>query len=329
MIEAHKISKMILRKYGLNSTQIDKYFLRLNALRKEIHPNTNDLAPPPKEFYITSKDHVPIFIQCWIPKNPKGLFLCQHGNNVHGDLFTPLADEVFIKNWAVISIDNRGHGRSGPIRGYFDKPEQMLPIYNVIIKSWKKKYPETPIHFIGESLGCTLVAMYAQSVWCELAPINSIIFMVPPFKIKGTEYLIRMGNLIKYILYFPIKFFEYLSYRRPFLKLNGFKHVNSYLESFDAYDREDPLINQILSFANIRSLGLLIINFRKYVKKIKISTLILQGTNDDLLDPSGAVKLYDVLESKKKKLIFYKGANHSLFMDKNSQRIYTDIMNWI
>jgi len=70
--------------------------------------------------------------------------------------------------------------------------------------------------------------------------------------------------------------------------------------------------------------------FRDAVPQIpQIPILILQGTADSILEPGGAKILYQSLKSNNKELKFFKNADHSLFMDSNSQKIYGIIQVWI
>lgn len=318
----------VFKKHGMSDEEIDSYFTRLANLRVEIHPDTNKRAFLPKESYIKSNDGIPIYFQRWIPKNPKGLFLCQHGNSVHGDLFVPFADEVVPQGWAVISIDNRGHGRSGPTRGYIDKPQEMIYIYQNMIASWRKKYPNTPIIFIGESLGCIFNAMYCESKMGKEFPPDSIIFMVPPLYVGPLRKLMSAKSLISLLVIPVLRFLEILSFGHPLMKHRSFEAVPTYLKTFSEYDINDPLINDWIYLGNFRSLASLFIHFQDYIKNIDLPILILQGTGDSILDPVGAFDIFNLVKSKKKKIKYYKNANHSLFMDKNSQAIYQDIMKW-
>lgn len=321
-------TEFVFKKFGMSNSEIDAYFARLEELRKEIHPDKHKRAFLPKEHYIKSNDGIPIYFQTWIPNNPKGLFLCQHGNSVHGDLFVPFADEVVPQGWAVISIDNRGHGRSGPTRGYVDKPHEMIYIYGKIIASWRKKYPKTPIIFIGESLGCIFNAMYCQSKIGKEFPPDSIIFMVPPLYVGPLKKILPVKKAAKFLVLPFLKFLEIISFGRPLMKHRFFEAVPTYLKAFSEFDEKDPLINDWIYLGNFRSLAYLFIHFREYVEQINLPILILQGTGDTILDPIGAFDIFHLVKSKIKKLKFYKNANHSLFMDKNSQEIYKDIMKW-
>ncbi|MHA1790639.1 MAG: serine aminopeptidase domain-containing protein [Candidatus Helarchaeota archaeon] len=74
-------------------------------------------------------------------------------------------------------------------------------------------------------------------------------------------------------------------------------------------------------------------NNEKYIenggKNFKIPILICQETSDTLLDDSGAKLLYNKININDKKIIYYKNANHSLLFDKNSIKIYYDLLKWI
>ncbi|MHA1340064.1 MAG: alpha/beta fold hydrolase [Promethearchaeota archaeon] len=335
------ITEKYLRILGFSQNQINIYLKNLTNLQKKIislHYNEGKLENTlkimePRSFFMHLKGFPRIFIQKWIPQRPKGLILCQHGNNVNSDLFIPFGNLAFALNWAVLAIDNIGHGRSGPLRGLYKDPKFIFPVYDLIIKSWRKKYPKSLILLIGESLGCTQIARYVatknKSSLKNL--INGIIFIVPPFLIRKIEFLLNSTltkTLVKCVGFTVLEFLHYLSFKKPFFTNRYFKSHNSYLPEFVEFDKNDILSNDKFYFEAIAQKIKLIADFEKNATKIDLPTLILQGSRDSILHPSGAFSLYKIIPSKMKKIIIYKNAEHSLFMDKNSQGIYMDIIKW-
>src|SRR5271157_1254830 len=183
-----QFSEKILAWEGTSSADVQQYYANLQALRERIHPGKT-LAPEPNEYYLRCPDGVRIFCQEWIPDTPRALILCQHGNNVHGDIFFSLADDFFYRNIGVLAVDNRGHGRSGPVRGHCDKPVQMNAIYYRIFKRWRQEFPGVPCFFLGESLGSCIVTNFASQYANRCPNLVSVILMVAPFRIRGENFV--------------------------------------------------------------------------------------------------------------------------------------------
>lgn len=320
-------SKKVLRRFGYSDFEINQYYQRLDDLRRAIHPQA-DLKMTSREFFVKCADSVPIFCQSWMVNRPKGLILCQHGNSVHGDLFYPFADEMVADGWSVISIDNRGHGRSGPRRGLFDEPEKMVHIYTSIMRSWRQKHPNTPVIMFGQSLGCIMVAKcFSKKNPRGIVP-DALILNVPPYEMGATRYLRPAEKLIKLTLLPIFTILGNLFYKMPVLYHRFYEPIPTYIKEFQVYDKNDPLINRRHYLITFRSLGILFMEFHHLIPNISVPTLILQGTGDSILDPTGARLLYDEINSPDKTIKFYSKANHSQFMDENSQQIYTDIHSW-
>ncbi len=318
------LSEIILRGLKIPSQDIIHHYELLGHLRKRIHPRGGN-TPDPREYYLRCSDGTRIFCQEWIPPTTRAIVLCQHGNNVHGDIFFPLVDALFPAGIAIIAVDNRGHGRSGFFRGHNDAPAQMNAIYYHIFKRCAREFLGVPCFFLGESLG-TCIATNFASRYAKLCPnLVSIIFMVSPFRIRA-EFLVR---LILPMFVPIVLFLRGLLGPHGYVKLPQDYNNPTYLPEFNAYDMFDRMNSRVNTATNISHLIWLMMSFRPRVSKIQLPILILQGTGDKMVDPFGTRRLYLKVRSRKKKLIFYPNANHSLFMDQHSQAIYEHIRAWV
>lgn len=317
--EPYGISKEYLRELNISEENIDSYYKKLSALRERINPGIEQ-RPPDKEFYLKCTDGAKIFIQKFIPNAPKAIILFQHGHTIHSDIIYPLADYLYAKNIGIIAVDNRGHGRSGPGRGVFDKPELIFPIYRYLLL----KYPGVPKHVYGESLGCTMMASFLNSEYAKDLKIDSFIMQVPPFQIKNVPSLQPMAFPIKILseIIHVLSLGKCFFFSKPEIK-------DSYYKEFRQVDFFDPIKVYVITAKDLQTAASLIIRFPKHLEKITIPTLILEGTEDKTVEPDGAYKIYKTIQSKHKKVIMYKGADHSLFNDINSHKIYEDVLNWI
>ena len=68
---------------------------------------------------------------------------------------------------------------------------------------------------------------------------------------------------------------------------------------------------------------------REQADQITLPTLILQGTADATIVPSGAQSLYDKIKSEKKQLIFYEGFYHEPFNEIGRERVIVDVVSFI
>jgi alpha-beta hydrolase superfamily lysophospholipase len=322
----NSLSLTILRNRGCSADEITKYYTNLRNLRVCIHPG-GPWAPFPHESFYHAPDGVPIFVQAFIPPQPRLLVLAQHGNNVQADLFYPLADHLYAQNIGLIAVDNRGHGRSGPDRGHMNHPEYMFPVYDAITADYSRQFPDISWHMLGESLGCTLTAAYVNSLPRRMRQFCSLIFLVPPLRIRIVNQFIRSRfflGLMKILMTFGIL----LSLNRPFLH-NRQDFRPTYYREYHKIDQKDPIRNPKNSLRHFLTAIELFSQFERNCARITRPLFILEGTADQILDFRGSLELFKIATRAYRKVHIYKGADHSLMMDKNSASIYDELIAWL
>jgi acylglycerol lipase len=315
------ITVQFLLKNGVSPNKIQEYYDIMTVLRKKIHPNIA-LAPSPKEYYLKGSKQIPVFVQEFIPQELNAIILCQHGNTIQGDLIYPLADFLFPHGIGVISVDNSGHGRSGKRRGDFHQPEIIFPVYTEILQKYIQQ--QIPCHILGESLGCTVVTKYLIEYPQIQKQISSVILQVPPYRVR---ILCRISVFIP-ILKFLLLCLHYLIGQYPIFPSNP-GNTPSYFTEFRAWDRIDTIRQPRTTMRHFAYALFMLDLFHKVGHQIKKPHLILQGTADSILEPEGAIQLFNTLKHVKRRIRLFKNADHSLFYDLNSQQIYEEILNWI
>ncbi len=320
-------TRHFLKELGYSPSVIQGYYERLERLRRRIHPTLT--LSKSSEFYLRSNKGVKIFYQVWTPNDSnfiKRIFICQHGHNVHGDLFYPFADQ-FVKDSLIIAIDNRGHGRSGPSHGDYDDYRASLTAIEFFVQKYHQFYPSLPVFLMGESLGSALILHYLHKSLLGRKLVKGMILMVAPVKVPMIEP-IRKNKLLYGFLLSVLSFLDFLSFHRVIIKWPEDYDNPTYLEEFNDFDIQDMLKITRLSIRNVLNLVKVLVPLQNIVKTIEVPVLILQGTGDKVLDPLGAKMLYNSVKSPQKKVVLFKNANHSLFMDKNSQHMYEIVDEW-
>jgi pimeloyl-ACP methyl ester carboxylesterase len=154
--------------------------------------------------------------------------------------------------------------------------------------------------------------------------LRSVILQVPPYQIR----IFPLFRLLKYPILSLTNLLYILSFGKNIM-FNKPKIQKSYYKEFIQVDFFDPIRVYFLTAMDLITTTKLICDFPNEVENITVPTLILEGTADSLCDPVGAHQMYKKIKNQKKKLIIYRGAEHSLFNDVNSKKIYEDIYNWI
>jgi len=310
-----------LRVHGYDAASIDAYYAMLTRFRGRFHPADRQ-ALDPREYYIEASDGARIFVQEFLPEHPKAVVIGQPGNNCQSDLYYPLADHLYPAGIGLVAVDNRGHGRSGPSRGKFNKPSLMFPVYDALVERFAAT--NVPVHVLGESLGTTMFASYLANGSPASVKVASAIFLVPPYKLRRQRLLDRIKWLAKLLLWMVRAF----TLDRPVLAFKPDLRPTYFLE-YHEMDVGD-IIRAPKSTA-VHLLGVLgqIERFHDNVKAITIPLLVLAGTGDKDLDPAGAEQLTRESASTNPALHVYENADHSLMFDMNSQGSFDAILRWV
>ena len=296
--------------------QVQQYLSLLMRLRGTINGIS---ATAPVEKYLRMPDSIRVFYQYWLPKdNVEKIILMCHGFQCHSDLYYVLADYFFDKNILICAMDQRGHGRTSGTRGHLDSFDLIYQDMRLLIHLMKHKFPNVPLYLMGESMGGLTILNFAAQFPHE---VEGIIALVPGIRQRLFSSLRQLFFIASVLRYIPLKLF---------IKIPSDFNNPTYFPAFNAYDSHDIL------HANPVSLGLLfnlLHLFRTTLPNIKNKILkpilICQGTGDKLLDPVGALVLYQNISFPDKTLRFYRDANHSLLMDQNAQKVYSDIYSWL
>jgi alpha-beta hydrolase superfamily lysophospholipase len=63
--------------------------------------------------------------------------------------------------------------------------------------------------------------------------------------------------------------------------------------------------------------------------KISIPVLIMQGSDDRLVDPDDGQLLYDLVGSSDKTLKMYPGLHHEIFNEPERDQVFADMQAWL
>ena len=297
-------------------TQVQQYLSLLWALRKAIQ---GIHCPSAIEKRLVVPDKTRIFYQYWLPKGPveKIILMC-HGFQCHSDLYYVLGDYFYDKKVLICAMDLRGHGRTG-ICGHLDSFDLVYQDMRLLIHLLKRKYPTVPLYIAGESMGGLTFLNFAARFPEEF---DGLIALVPGIRPRSFSLFKNFFIFASFLKHIPIK--------KPIIKIPSDYDNPTYFPAFNEYDSHDLLhANPISLGMTFNLLNLFRTTLPQIKNKIQKPIFIGQGTGDKLLDPRGALELYQLIPTADKTIRIYRNANHSLLMDQNAKNIYLDIYRWL
>jgi len=258
-----------------------------------------------------------IYFQSWLPESEaKAVLLIVHGLAEHSGRYMNIVNHFVPLGYAVYGMDHLGHGKSDGKRVYLKRFEDYTNTLKIYLDRIRRLQPGKPIFLVGHSMGGLISALYLLDHQTELtgAVLSGVAVKVPD---NITPAIIIVGKMLSALM--------------PRLGLIGLDAegvcrdpavVQAYIS--------DPLVFKGKTTARLAAEML---KAMKYVSaaagKITLPILIVQGSADKLVDPSGAQILYDAVSSPDKEIRIYDGFYHEVFNEPEYDKVLRDVEIWL
>lgn len=249
------------------------------------------------------------------PLSIKGVVVLVHGFGEHSGRYLQNVLPMLIKNdFAVVTYDNVGHGKSSGKRGHCPSFDALLDILQAIIDRAKGYYPEIPVLLYGHSMGGNLVLNYALRRENDIAaiiatsPYLRLAFQPPKWKmVIGKWMLNRLPSITM----------------PSGLDPNGISRIPEEIEKY----KNDPLVHDrvspMFSFPIMHAGEWAITN----ADKLKINSLLIHGTADPIIDFKGTEEFHE--QSNLTSLHLFEGGYHELHNDIDKVKMFETISTWL
>ena len=266
----------------------------------------------------TTHDDKKLFLQAWMPEQPKASMLLVHGLGEHSGRYFPLVERLTALGVAVFTFDGRGHGRSAESvpDAFFESAEDYLKDIDVLFGKAKNYLKGLPAFLYGHSMGGGLVAAYVLKYKPEAAGVilSSPAIMEAP----------STPVLLKAVAGFVSKYFP----RLKALKLDA-KSISRIPTEVQAY-LSDPLVYiQPVPARTGQEIFLQMKYVQQNAENFRLPLLILHGTADRLTNSDGSELLFQKASSEDKILEIFEGGYHELIRDVESERYLRLIVDWV
>jgi alpha-beta hydrolase superfamily lysophospholipase len=259
----------------------------------------------------SSHDGIQLYLQAWMPEQPKAAILLVHGLGEHSGRYVHFAEKLVAQDISVFTFDGRGHGRScsSEPTAYFSDYKDYLKDIDALLGKVKAFSPGLPVFVFGHSMGGGLVVSHALNFRPE---INGIILSGPSLTpgVDISKALIAISSVISFI-----------APKLKVLKLNS-KLISHDPEEVKKYD-EDPLVYHLAIPART---GYEVLKMMKEMKakfeEFDFPVLILHGSDDLLTNPEGSELLYKRAVSRDKTFKKYPGLYHEILNEYEKEKYH-------
>lgn len=258
-----------------------------------------------------------IYCKYWKPITyPKALVFISHGAGEHSGRYDELAENISSLGILVFSHDHIGHGRSNGEKMMIDDFGKYVRDVVQHVVTIKSTYPGVPVFLLGHSMGTTISILAA----CDNPNLFTAMILMSP--LVNADAVPRLNLL-------AAKLMGTITPNASVGKLCP-ESVSRDMDEVYKY-QYDPLVNHEKIKAGFASQVLKATNkVRKIIPKINTPTLILQGTNNEISDVSGAYYFMQHANCNRE-IKIYEGAKHHLHKetDEVKKSVMKEIETWI
>ena len=259
---------------------------------------------------------VDFFGKTYFAEKIKGVVIIVHGLGDHLGRYEEFVIPELLKNdLAVLAYDQFGHGKTKGKRGHNPGFEHVLESLALMVKKADSLFNQKPIFLYGHSMGGNVVLNHAIR---NPEGIHGIILSSPFLRLAFTPpaWKLRLGKI-------AMKLFPAFTMHNE-LDPNALSHDPSVIEKY----LSDPLVhNKVSPNYSIRFLqsGQWAMD---NIDQLKINTLVLHGTDDQLTDHLASVEI-SKKNPQKITLKLYPNGYHELHNEPVKDIFLKDVCDWI
>lgn len=277
-----------------------------------------DFSPDYDGFLVTA-DGLSLFTQGWQPSGPpRAAVVIVHGLAEHSGRYGHLALPLTERGLAVLTYDQRGHGRSDGPSTFTPSFDHYLDDLGLFMTSVRTRHPGVPLFLFGHSMGGAVAALYVLERDDDL---RGLILSSPALALPNSPPALLQG---------PAALLGRLLPHLPTLAIDRALVSRDPVVVEEA--REDPLnyhgrVPARTGTEIVAATG----RIERQMEKLTLPLLLFHGTADALTLPEGTQRLYDRARSEDKTLHLYDGFYHETFNEPapDRRRVLADLQSWI
>ena len=258
------------------------------------------------------------FAQGWSPNQTKAVVCIVHGFAEHSGRFAHVAERLGREGYAVLAIDQFGHGKTEGPRGYSPSLDASMDSIKILLDEAETRFPGLPKFLYGHSMGGNMVINYLlrrkPSITGAVATAPWLLLGFDPPAVK-----LMLAKIMKNI--YP-KWPEKANLDTSVLSRDK--------EEVRKYDT-DPLVHNTAragTFFDTYNAGKWAI---EHASELTVPMIILHGTDDKLIAHKGS-ELF--AEKAPKNLLTFKslpGYYHEIHNEPAAERekVFVEIINWL
>jgi len=260
--------------------------------------------------YGVTRDGLTQLRRRWKATGPaRAVVLIVHGISEHSGRYEAVGRQLAQAGFHVVAYDHRGHGQSAGRRTYVDSFDELLDDLEDHLDQVRQL--GLPVVVLGHSMGGLIATAYAVS---SRPQANYLVLSapalgaeVPSWQRIGAPYASNLAPR----LFLPSPMPASVLSRDPAV--------------IEAYEN-DPLIKPGATARMGAELLRAMAATNEQIEKVSLPTLVLHGSDDELVPASVSVAIDDVEGVERWEL---PGLRHEIFNEPEGPSVLADVVNWI
>lgn len=247
---------------------------------------------------------------------PKAIAIVAHGYSEHIGRYHHVIEALNQHNYVVFMLDHRGHGESEGPRACVEKFDYFVDDLHLLVQKAQRAYPDLPLLMVAHSMGGLIGTLYAIRYESYL---DGLVLSGPGLHI-GDDVPTYLKAISKYLA----KFFPNF----PLLPKTG--GLLSRDPEVEPRFRADPLsYNGGLKCRMGYELMIAAQQACDQMGQLSLPLLIMHGSADKLVNPSGSKQLYAEAQSADKTLKLWPDYFHEIFNELGKEEVLAFMLEWL
>jgi lysophospholipase len=264
---------------------------------------------------LKSQDGI-VFYREWNCPSPKTVVILVHGLGGYSGRFFEFGPYLAKHGMQVYAIELKGFGESPSVKGHIDNFRTYTDELKSLVGTAKKLHPGKKIFMFGESMGGLITLdflIHHQNM------IDGAILMSPAVKDKLPMPFLKKLEVLRAAIFDPMAFFPAGFSAETFTRDKVMaKRINN-----------DPLEVRLFTAKFFLSILKAMMFVNIWPRAIKLPVLLLLAGNDSMISAEAAETYFKKIRSKDKELKWYPEMYHALYVDKDREPVFKDIVSWI
>ena len=264
-----------------------------------------------------NENGIEIYYQMWRPQTEhKANVLIAHGIGEHSDRYAHVASFLVERGVAVFALDHQGHGKSGGKRGHVANFEDFVRDVETLRRTTEPEQHGRPLFLLGHSMGGLIGFLYVLD---HPDALQGAVFSSPglALSLKIPAWKIILGKIFALIapsVTMPNGI-------DPALLSHDQEIVRAYVEDERVHDRASAA----LFFGMLAAMD----RCSSEASRVSLPTLLLLGSEDQLIDVRGVQEIFKSIPHKDKKTVVFEGFYHEIFNEVERQKVLDEFWNWL